>query len=99
MEIPKFKPCPFCGSGENQIQILSQEYGFMVQCMFCHVKKDIFSNHISSCFSSWNYRDGKIDLTLPDDEKCYNTIINNGIIYKNSQLAGLVSVKIKGSIK
>lgn len=47
------KECPFCG---KRPRILTQEYGYTVDCSDCSVVMRIVTRHLLQVVDNWNYR-------------------------------------------
>ena len=65
----KLRECPFCGN--SCIQILIQNYGWLVSCNECSAQIKVFSAYIKSAVLMWNRRnDGtKLENSVHIDEQ------------------------------
>lgn len=64
--------CPFCGC--QYIQLLIQNYGWLVSCTDCQAQIKSFSTYIKSAVLLWNRRLGDWSRMLGDNEKIKNDV-------------------------
>lgn len=57
----KLLPCPFCG---GTARILSQAYGYSVDCIECGAMKRVITKFLEQVIAEWNYRSNEYTTKL-----------------------------------